>query len=128
MRSDADKFVGVAAMGFFGILVAVVAGAFIGDAIPHEHHGRLDPFVNTAASVAVFLAGTGLGMWRRLRLVELWVSLALVQLTVLLIVGYFTGFTSIFGWWFFYASLHVSLPFLLALVVLYAISFTRRKT
>src|SRR5436190_21344785 len=94
-----SKFTAVAFVGFGGVLLAVVVGALIGDAIPHKHQGRLDPFADRFIFGSVFVAGLVLGVWRRLRLCELWVSVAITQAVVFLIVAAYTGFLDISGWW-----------------------------
>ena len=121
-----SKFAAIAFGGFGAVLLAVVVGALLGDAIPHEHQGRLDPFADRFIFGSVFVAGLVLGVWRRLRLRELWVSVAITQVVVFHIVAAYTGFLDISGWWLLYGSRLVVLPFILALLVLYVLSFTRR--
>ena len=121
-----SKFAAVVFVGFAWILLAVVVGALIGDAIPHERQGRLDPFADRFIFESVLVTGLVLGVWRRLRLGELWVSVAIMQVVVFLVVAAYTGFLDISGWWLLYGSRLVVLPFILALLVLYVFSFTRR--
>jgi hypothetical protein len=127
MKNSADRFVSTTLVSFIGVLFALIAGGFIGDMIPHEHRDRLDHFIDIIVSVVIFLTGIGLGIWRRLYLAELWVSLALVQLAAILVVGYFTDFTYIFWGWLLYVSLITTLPFLLSLLLLYGVSFIKRS-
>ena len=121
-----SKFAAVAFGGFGAVLLAVIVGALIADFIPHEHQGRLDPFADRFIFGSVFVVGLLLGLWRRLQLRELWVSVAITQVVVFLIVAAYTGFFDISGWWLLYGSRLVVLPFALALLILYALSFTRR--
>jgi hypothetical protein len=128
MKESLLKHLGMSFAGVIGLMIAVVVGVFIGAAIPHEVSGRLDSFRDTVASVIVFLAGLGLRVGFRMQLRELWSSLALLQIPIFLIVGYYTAYSSIFGWWFLYVSKHVTMPFFLSLILLFGLSFATRRT
>jgi len=116
----------VSVVGFFTVLLAFAVGSLIGDAIPHERRGGPDPFGDRIIFASVFLAGLALGIWRRLRLRELWVSLAITQVVVFLIVVTYTGFSDMSGSRLIYVSSLTVLPFFLVLLILYVCSFARR--
>ncbi len=109
--------------GFGAILLAVIAGGTVGDAIPHQRHGSRDPFADTFIFAFVFLAGIGMAVWRKGRMRDRWTSLGIVQFVIVCFAIAYSNFPEFDVSWLAYGSRLVVVPFALGLLIVHLISF-----